>query len=234
MFLSIIIPTLNEAENMAELLPHLRAKVPAGEGEIIVCDGGSADGTLSVAQQQGADQALRCPRRGRAAQMNHAAQQARGEVLYFVHADTRPPATFWADIQASLAQGYEAGTYRSSFDCNHLLLRVNAFFTRFDRLFCRGGDQSIYLRRDTFEALGGYREDFRIMEDFDLIRKLRKRGRFHIQPKSILISARKYDGNSYFRVNVANLIVVLMYQLGASQESMVHAYRFMLSGVKNS
>lgn len=227
MYLSIIIPTLNEADNLQRLLPHLQRHLPAGQGEILVVDAGSQDDTLAVAQDLGA-KALLAPERGRACQMNYGVRQAHGDVLYFVHADTLPPASFFADIEAALAQGAEVGSYRSSFDIDHPMLRINAYMTRYDRLFCRGGDQSIFSTRQFFDSVGGYRPDYRIMEDFDFIQKARKRGVFHIFPKDILISARKYDHNSYLRVNLANLAIVLMYLCGASQQRMVNAYQWML------
>lgn len=229
MRLSIIIPTLNEAENIARLVPYLRSCMPEGQGEIIVVDGHSDDETLSVARQHGVDQVLTSPNRGRAAQMNYAAQMAKGDILYFVHADTLPADSFCRDISETLNQGYEAGTFRSRFETRNPLMKVNAYVTRFDRLFLRGGDQSIFIRRDAFEELGRYREDYRIMEDFDLIQKLRDRKKFKILPKSTLISTRKYIGNGYFRVNFANLVIVTMYRMGASQEKMVNTYKTLLN-----
>jgi len=160
--------------------------------------------------------------------MNHGAAQAQGEVLYFVHADTLPPESYYHDIREALQKGAQVGSYRSSFDVDHPLLRVNAYMTRFDRLFCRGGDQSIFTTRAFFQSVGGYREDYLIMEDFDFIQKARRRDVFHIFEKDILISARKYDNNSYWRVNLANLTIVIMYLLGASQQRMVNAYKWML------
>lgn len=225
MYLSIIIPTLDEAENLTRLLPRLRDHLP--HGEILVIDGGSRDGTIEVARSLGV-RALCSPRRGRAAQMNVGAEQAKGEVLYFVHADTLPPSSYYHDIEQALQMGAEVGSYRSSFDTDHPLLRVNAYMTRFDRLFCRGGDQSIFTTRRFFEGVHGYREDYLIMEDFDFIQKARKRGVFHIFDKAILISARKYDNNSYLRVNLANLVIVIMYLLGTPQQRMVNAYQWML------
>ena len=229
MFLSIIIPTLNEADNLSKLLPYLGQHLPAGRGELIVVDAGSEDDTLATAQAHGADHALLSPTPGRAPQMNHAAQLARGDVFYFVHADTLPPQSFYADIERCVQLGHQAGSYRTCFDRNHFWLKLNAYMTRFDRLFCRGGDQSIFSTRDLFESVGGYRDDYRIMEDYDFIQKARSRGVFHVMQKDILISTRKYEGNSYLRVNLANLVIVLMYLAGASQRSMVNMYKRLLN-----
>jgi rSAM/selenodomain-associated transferase 2 len=227
-WLSIIIPTLDEAENLRRLLPWLRAHVPQGEAEILVSDAGSRDGSLEAARACGADEAFCSPQPGRAAQMNHAAQRARGRVLYFVHADTLPPPSFAADIRQALAEGCRIGGYRFRFDSRHPMLRLNAWFTRFPVMICRGGDQSLFLERGLFEALGGYPADFRIMEEYELIRRARRHSRFRIMDGDTLVSARKYERNSYARVNLANLSIFLLYYLGVPQQRLAALYRQML------
>ncbi len=221
--LSIIVPTYNEENSILDLLVHLSNAI-APSDEILVVDGGSADETVSIVEENGFT-CLKSPLKGRAAQMNLGTEKSSGEVLYFVHADTFPPATFRDDIQESISKGYEAGCYRYRFDSNHLLLKINAYCTRFDRLMCRGGDQTLFITRKLFEDLGGFREDFMIMEDYDLIQKIQSRAGFRIIPKNAMVSARKYDHNGYFRVNFANLIIFMMYFAGLSQETMVHAYK---------
>ncbi|MEM9987025.1 MAG: TIGR04283 family arsenosugar biosynthesis glycosyltransferase [Bacteroidota bacterium] len=230
MYLSIIIPTLNEASNLYKLIPHLKSQLIKGQGELIVVDGGSTDDTPAVAEQLVADLVLFSHQKGRASQMNFGARQAKGKILYFVHADTLPPLSFWEDIRQSMDLGYSAGTYRSKFDMDHPLLKINAYFTRFDRLFCRGGDQSLFITRDLFKELGGYRKDCLIMEEYHLIRELRNRPHtLRIVPKETLISARKYEERSYWRVNLANLYMVWLFYRGASQEYMVKTYRRLIN-----
>jgi hypothetical protein len=160
--------------------------------------------------------------------MNHGAQQARGEVLYFVHADTLPPPTFVADIRRAIGQGHEMGCYRFRFSEDHPMLRLNAYFTRFPLMICRGGDQSLFVKRDLFDRLDGYDEHYRIMEEYDFIRRAKKHSHFHIMPGEITVSARKYAHNSYPRVNLANLIVFSMFFLGISQDFMVKTYQRLL------
>ena len=156
--------------------------------------------------------------------MNYGVRQSRQEVLYFVHADTLPPATYLDDIAAARAEGYPIGSYQSVYDTDHRLLKINAYFTRFDFMWCRGGDQSIYVDRTVFEAFGGYREDYQIMEEYDFMQRVRKEHPFKIMPKATLISARKYEENNYMRVQLANLIVFNMYRLGFSQERLANTY----------
>jgi len=223
MTVSIIIPTLNESENITRLLRHLRCSADERLADLIVSDGGSEDSTLEQARSSGAC-ALRSPRPGRAAQMNYGAARSRGEVLYFVHADTIPPASYLDDIQQAVEEGYPIGSYRSRYDTDHPLLQINAYFTRFDFPWCRGGDQSIFITREVFDAFDGYPESFCIMEEYELMRRIRQQHPFKIMEDATLISARKYEENSYLRVQLANLIVFNMYRMGFSQERLARTY----------
>lgn len=195
--------------------------------EVIVCDGGSEDDTVQLAQSAGA-QVLLCERKGRASQMNAGARIARGEVLYFVHADVQIHRDFELDIFSAVQQGYALGCYRYQFDSRRFLLKINAFFTRFYFIWCRGGDQTMFITKACFDVLGGFREDYQIMEDYDLIERARARYAFRIIPKNVLVSARKYENNSYFRVQWANLTIMRMWKKGASQKEMADTYRKLL------
>lgn len=223
--ISVIIPTYNEAENIVPLLKHLRAF--EGDVEVIVSDGGSTDRTLELALSEGATAEL-APTKGRAGQMNHGASLAKGEIFHFVHADTRPPASSATIISAALATGADHGSFRTRFDTDSVMLKVNAFFTRYDRPCLRGGDQSIWVTRDLFMRAGGYKSDMLIMEEYDLLKRLRKVGTFHLSDQATLISARKYDHNSWLRVQLANLKAMRMYSNGAAQEEIVRTYQNML------
>lgn len=227
MTVSIIIPVLNEAEEIGKVVTHLCENADQRLVDLLVVDAGSTDGTVDIAIAAGAT-VLAAPQKGRSRQMNYGARQSRGEVLYFVHADTLPPATYLDDIAAARAEGYPIGSYQSVYDTDDRLLKINAYFTRFDFLWCRGGDQSIYVDKSVFKAAGGYREDYQIMEEYDLLQRVRKEYPFKIMPKATLISARKYRDNSYLRVQLANLIVFNMYRMGFSQQRMMDTYRGLL------
>lgn len=223
MTVSIIIPVLNEAEEIGKAVTHLHENADQRLVDLLVVDAGSTDGTADIATAAGA-RVLPAPEQGRSRQMNYGVSQSSGEVLYFVHADTRPPASYLDDIESSLGEGFPLGSYQSVYDTGHPLLRINAYFTRFDFLWCRGGDQSIYVERAVFEALGGFRPDYKIMEEYDFIQRARKQHPFKIFDKPTLISARKYRENSYLRVQLANLIVFNMYRLGFSQARLANTY----------
>jgi len=227
MKISVIIPTYNEAERIRGLVSYLLQHRNALLQEVVVCDGGSADATVVRAEAAGA-RVLHSPRKGRAPQMNYAVSQTQGSVLYFVHADTRPPASYLDDIRDYVQQGYSSGCYRSWFEDEHPFLKINGFFSRFDRITCRGGDQTLFVTRDQFEQLGGYDEYYVVMEDFDFIRRSRRKGKFVIMPKAALVSARKYRDNHYLVVNIANGIVFLMYRLGFPPRTLLKTYKKMV------
>ncbi len=233
MRISIIIPAYNEAKHIAGTVKHLKSAGLGEDVEILVCDAGSTDGTCSIAAAAGAT-VHRSPVKGRAGQMNHGAKQSSGDVLYFVHADTRPPNSFPKIIKKAIAAGHDHGSFRTCFEAGPMILRINAWFTRFDKLFFRGGDQSIWVTRERFEQCGGYKEEMLIMEEYDLLDRLRVLGNFHLAPEATVISARKYDDNSWLRVQRANLMVVRMYRQGGSQEAMLRTYRKMLNYRKNA
>lgn len=233
MLLSIIIPTYNEAENIEAVLRHLQRGLKGRPGELIVSDGGSDDETLEIAQDMGY-KAYRSPVKGRAGQMNFGASKARGDAYYFVHADSRPPLSFYDDIGSAFARGYTCGGYRFKFDSKKPMLKINNYLTHINWIFCRGGDQSIFCSKDLFEAVGKFREDMLIMEDYDFLYKIRTQGRFRLVPKSTLVSARKYDNNSWLRVMKANVKVVRLYKRGANQQQMLDAYREALNYRKNA
>jgi rSAM/selenodomain-associated transferase 2 len=223
MNVSVIIPTFNEESNIAKLVKFLLFHASEKLEEIIVCDGNSSDATLSVAQRAGAKVIL-APQRGRAAQMNYAASKARGDVLYFVHADTLPPSSYLSDIQKALAEGCLLGSYRSEFISKNPLLKINAYFTRFDGVPYHGGDQTLFIYKDFFDELGGYREDYVIMEDFELIRRARQKAVFKNMPQKVRISARKYQKNSYLRISFTNFLIYGMFRMGVSPKIMSAIY----------
>lgn len=227
MLLSVIIPTYNEEKAIALLVRHLLANPGGAVEEVLVIDGGSTDQTVAVAQDAGA-QVHVSPWKGRADQMNYGAKVARGDVLYFVHADTQPPTGYAADIQASRQAGYLIGGYRSRFDGVHPLLRLNSYFSRFNRLTCRGGDQTLFVTRALFDQLNGYDNYYVVMEDFDFIRRASRRARFRVMPREAQVSARKYQNNSYGRVTVANFIVFTMFRLGFSPRQLLRTYQRMV------
>ena len=222
--LSIIIPAYNEADNIEQLVNHLQQYGQPCIKEIIISDGGSNDHTVQLAAAAGAS-VVHCPLKGRAAQMNYGASFATGDLLYFIHADTIPPSSFCTDITMAMQEGFEFGRYRTRFGSNNWILPLNAFFTRFDLFICYGGDQTFFITRQLFTAIGGFKDDMLIMEDYEIVTRAKKKAKYKIIQKDALVSTRKYDTNSWFKVQRANYRIVQMYKKGASQQEMVNKYK---------
>ena len=228
MTFSIIIPTLNEAENIAQLVRFLIKNGDSRLLEIIVVDADSTDETAKCALTEGAT-VLISHKRGRAIQMNSGAHEAKGDVLYFIHADCTPPMTFLDDIERAITEGYPIGCYRYRFDNQRFLLRINAYFNRFEPLWCRGGDETLFIKKEAFEQLNGFDENFCIMEEYDFIKRARAVFPFKILPKYAIVSARKYETNSWLRVQLANMAAFNMFRFGVPSEKIARTYRQLLN-----
>jgi len=229
MRISVIIPTLNEQMNIPALIESLQYSGGEALAEIIVVDAGSSDQTETVAQKAGA-KVIKSPVRGRAVQMNYGVKFATGDILYFVHADTRVPVTFVSDIQQAIQEGYESGCYRFRFDSDKTMLKINNYLTHLNILTARGGDQTLFITRDLFTDLRGFDEYYVIMEEYDLLRRLwrKKRSAFKLIPKDVLVSARKYERNSWARVQFANLVAMTLFRLGTNPIRIARTYKKML------
>jgi rSAM/selenodomain-associated transferase 2 len=226
-FISIVIPTYNEAPGIATLIKYLKDNSNSTVVEIIVSDGGSNDATVALAKKAGAI-AVVAPLKGRAAQMNYGASKASGNILYFVHADTFPPISFAADIVKAVNDGYDCGRYQTKFNSAKSILKFNAFFTRFDWFICYGGDQTFFITKKLFNELNGFNNTMAIMEEFDLTARAKQKGRYKIFNKTALVSARKYEGRSWWQVQMANKKAVEMFRKGASQQQIADTYKAML------
>jgi rSAM/selenodomain-associated transferase 2 len=228
MNISIIIPTYNEEQYMVALINFLQKYGSDKVTEIIVSDGGSEDGTFAVAAKMGI-KAVSSPVKGRAGQMNFGASMAKSDILYFVHADTFPTQSFVNDIFKAVEGGYELGRYKTKFISHKPILKINEWFTRFDFFICMGGDQTLFVQKKLFEQLGGFKEEMALMEEYEFCRRARKHGAYKIMKGAALVSARKYEKNSWLQVQKANYKVVQLYKKGATQKTLVETYKRMLN-----
>lgn len=233
MQVSVIIPAWNEAENLKELIPILIENRGDVVSEIILVDGGSTDGTAQVAESLGV-KVFYSYQKSRAVQLNLGASKASGDVLFFVHADTRPVITYAEDLQIAVKKGFQAGCFRYKFDSDGFLLKVNSWFTRFNGVFSGGGDQTLFISRDFFNTLGGYDAKFCLMEDFELVKRIKKRTKFMVIPKAITVSARKYKENSWLRVQLSNLFVFTLFHFGVAPKKLKKTYTSLLQNGSNT
>jgi len=224
--ISIIIPTLNESECIGRLIDRLLSNLSI-TFEIIVVDGGSTDDTITICQQRGVTVLESKP--SRAIQQNVGAANAQYDYLYFLHADTLPPSSLQTDLAQCIEQGVIAACYRSAYETNSLILRVNAFFTRFYWLVARGGDQSLLIQKKAFFELGKFDETYVIMEEYPLLEQLMKKKQLTILPKSILISTRKYDNRSWLKVSRANYKAFRLFRKNVDSRTIKRVYKEALS-----
>ncbi len=220
MDISIIIPTLNEAALIEDTIAAALGEQPA---EVMVSDGGSADKTVEIARRF--CRVVSGPR-GRAQQMNAAAEAASGDILLFLHADTRLPTGALAIIRETLTQpSCVGGCFRLRFDADSPLLRTYSAFTRLPVKSICFGDRAIFARRNTFEAVGRY-PDIPIFEDLELVKRLSRQGGFRILPQFVTTSARRFVTGGPAKQQLLNARLWLRYHLGQSPESLSSEYEY--------
>lgn len=220
--LSVIIPTLNEESVIGATLACARA---ARNVEIIVADGGSHDRTRALAQAAGAT-VLRVDS-GRAAQLNAGAARAGGQRLLFLHADTHVPAGYERAIHEVLDEpSIVLGAFRFKTDMPGAGMRIVEWGAHVRSRFLRWpyGDQGLFLERRMFDEIGGFGA-LRIMEDFDLARRLRRRGRVTTLSLAAVTSGRRWRKLGLWRVWSKNLIMIIGYFLGVSNDALDDFYR---------
>lgn len=224
----MIIPCLNEEQALPALIQYLASHDRDGYiKEIIVVDGGSSDNSLAVASSCGA-KSFTCQRRGRAAQMNFGAAMASGDILYFLHADTFPPANFAKQIVETARGLRVAGCYRLRFDLAHWFLKANCWFTRFNIDAVRFGDQSLFVSRHAFTKAGGFDCAMQLMEDQEVIGRIRRHAHFVVLPDWVTTSARKYLDNGIYRLQLSYLIICILYRIGCGQATLLKVYRCLI------
>ena len=223
--LSIIIPVLNEADGIAaalDALAHLRALGT----EVIVVDGGSRDATVERAQLR-ADRVVLAPR-GRALQMNAGAERASGDVLLFLHADTRLPAEADRVVLNGLEQSRRVwGRFDIKIDgCSRLLPLVAWLMRLRSRLTgIATGDQAIFLRREAFHAVGGF-PTIALMEDIAICKRLKRLGRPLCLRACVTTSGRRWEKNGVLSTILLMWRLRFAYFLGADPKQLARQYGY--------
>jgi len=221
--LSIIVPVLNEAESIAATLDALAPLRAAGH-ELIVVDGGSHDETVVLSRER-ADQVLDGPR-GRARQMNAGAAVAQGEVLLFLHADTRLPPRADEHIATALAHGAVWGRFDVHIEGRSRWLPVVASMMNLrSRLSgIATGDQAMFVKRDVFRQLGGF-ADQALMEDIQLSRRLRALRSPACLRARVVTSGRRWDSRGAWPTIVLMWRLRWRYWRGVAPDELAKAYR---------
>lgn len=220
MRLSIVIPTLNEEHQLKRSLPP----AVAAADEVWVSDGGSSDRTVPLAESLGA-RVVSGPT-GRGAQLNRGAERAAGEVLLFLHADTRLPPGAAERVLQAMGSGAVGGGFRLRFDTGHPGMRLAAagINLRTRLTGCPLGDQAQFVRREAFAALGGFR-DWPILEDLEFSRRLKRRGRTVLIADPVVTSPRRYLRGGVVRTLATNWLIFGLYFAGLPPRRLARLYR---------
>lgn len=222
--LSVVIPALNEVAGMSAVL-HALAPLAARGAQLLVADGGSVDGTVALAQAGGA-QVVQAPR-GRAVQMNAGAQQATGDVLLFLHADTRLPPDADRLIAQALASSPQVwGRFDVRIEGQPRLLRViAACMNRRSRWTgIATGDQALFMTRAAFDAVAGFPVQ-PLMEDIEISRRLLKLSRPACLRARVVTSGRRWETQGVWRTVLLMWRLRLAYWRGAAPERLAALYK---------
>lgn len=218
---SIIIPTLNEADSIKPTLEAL--KFSGKDVEIIVVDGGSADETAAIAESYGV-RVLRVGR-GRGTQMHAGANAANGEILWFLHADTIAPILAVEQIKNALIdEKTVGGNFTICFDGEHRAARfLTWLYPQLGRIGLCYGDSAIFVRRTIYEKIGGF-QPFPLFEDLEFVKRLKRVGRFVNLAEKVTTSSRRFENRSFILTFARWSILQIFYWLGISPFTLVKLY----------
>jgi rSAM/selenodomain-associated transferase 2 len=220
---SVVVPVLDEARALPGLLDHLAA-LP-GRWEVVVSDGGSGDGSAELARRHPLRPQVVAGPRGRARQLNAGAAAAGGDVLVFLHADSRLPADAYRSLAGALRDpSRPGGNFAVRFDGADRFSRgLTRWYAVQRRLGVYYGDSALWLRRGEWEALGGFAE-LAIMEDLELVRRLERRGRTASLPGPVLSSPRRWRALGWWRTGLAWTVIRWAWLAGVPAERLARLY----------
>lgn len=220
---SIIVPVLNEEAVIEKQLARLAEQCTHYDCEVLIVDGGSSDSTASIAERYG--RVISAPK-GRATQMNAGAAVASGDVYIFLHADTQLPNNALPAIEHALhSPRVVGGAFRLCFNCDDWPYRLVAFITnlrsQIRTLFT--GDQAYFIRAASFRAIGGYPEQ-PLMEDLEIITRLRTIGKVLLLPQCVTTSARRHEQIGLLRSVTFMWYLRTLYKFGVSPAQLQRMY----------
>lgn len=227
--ISIIIPTYNESSVIEKTFQQLTKISCKSEKEIIIADGGSADNTLSLASKYAT--IVHCTK-GKAKQLNEGAKHAKGDILFFVHADMFVPDGALTAICNQLEAGFDGGGFANEFDSHNKKIKQLGTILNF-RFFRKleqsdrcifYGDNGIFVKKDVFEKLGGYKE-IPIMEDYDFSMRMKQHFKVkQIKSPKLIVSARRHIEAGFFKTRMQWILIKKLYLLGISPHALARWY----------
>ena len=227
--ISIIVVTFNEQTFINSIIDEIK-KQSCKEFEILVADGGSTDQTVSLANQRGV-QVINC-KKGKSLQINKAAKKAKGEILFFVHADMKLPNNILASIKYSINNGYDGGGFDNLFDeHNDKIKRITSLkkISLFDKheqpnSVTFYGDNGIFVKKEVFKKLAGFKE-IPIMEGYEFSKRMNSQFKvIKINDPKILVSARRINKSGFWTTRLQWILVHLLYKCGISPTHLAKWY----------
>jgi rSAM/selenodomain-associated transferase 2 len=221
MSLSVIVPALNESENIAKAIQSAHL---AGADEVIVVDGGSGDDTLRLAEDAGGSCFQSAP--GRARQLRLGVEKSRGDVLVFLHADNWFAANSFSPLQGEGKTKYHCGAFRQQIDSPRNIYRWLEWGNEL-RVKWRGmpyGDQAIFVTRPLYDSVGGF-PDVPLMEDVMLMRKLRRVAKVQLLDGPLHVSSRRWQKHGPLQQTLRNWLLITAFRLGVSPQRLAGLYR---------
>jgi rSAM/selenodomain-associated transferase 2 len=217
---AVIVPVLNEAENITALIDDLGRHAFS---ELVVVDGGSDDGTPEIVAATKTVRLIRT-QRGRGSQLNAGATAVSADVLLFLHADTRLPKGALQQIRAVLSdERILGGCFRLAFDVKHPMLSLYSRASAFDTVFTTFGDQAYFVRAAAFRDVDGF-PDWPFLEDVELRRRLRRRGKFVKAHASVVTSARRFRAEGILRRQLLNALILCAFLVGVPAQRLARWY----------
>jgi rSAM/selenodomain-associated transferase 2 len=224
--ISIIIPVLHEAEGINGIIAHLRGLNSGGTAEIIVADGDHGGSTINTIQDE---QVIRTrSEKGRGVQMNRGTALASGDILLFLHADTLLPPNALSEIRKHMeGSRFVAGAFDLGIRTSRKIFRITELYVAFRTRLTQVpfGDQAIFIRKEYFERIGGFKP-IPIMEDVELMTRIKKRGDpICIIPAKVLTSPRRWEKEGILFCTFRNWTIQMLYALGVPPEQLQKLYQ---------
>lgn len=226
--ISVIIPTYNDEGFIRSTISYLQDNAYTRLlKEIIVVDAGSTDKTMRIASETGVT-LIKSIRRNRAFQMNLGADCAKGDILYFLTPGTLPPQNYCNEIVRAALHKVHMGTFEVKYENNHWLLNTMTWFTNKKGKFTSLDGQSLFVKKELFEKAGGFKEELSLLEEHELVRRLKRYSDFVVLNEKIISSASKYTEQSIFRTEFSYLAALALYVIGYPQEKLTRIYNFLV------
>lgn len=225
MAVSIVIPTLNEEDNIKNLLNNL--KNLKGDFEVIFSDGGSSDKTLDIIKDFG-NYKIITSKKGRARQLNNGAKESNNDILFFLHADSIIEENALIKIEDFIKNGNKVGCLKIKFDSKKILMNIFAILSNL-RVKYRNiafGDQGIFIEKKLFEDIGMF-EDIPLMEDYKLSIKLKNISRIKYIDSFIVSSSRRFEKNGIIKTALLMQKLQYMFRKGVSIDKIASIYNSM-------